>query len=208
MGLHFNHIDIADDMKEMRRNLREYFTYFIQLSKNYGHIIIFRETSAQHFQTTNGLYSGEWLLEQDYGFKVNEERLVDNQIYFSPLIDPNKRKQYNTTDSNQSIERPDVTFCKPIRTKQELHENNWRNREVFKMLDELDPNHEHVHIAKFHEVTAGRHDMHAIGTDCTHFCPSPILWYPLWQNIYDIVERQYKLKSTRGHFRHVNATEA
>ncbi len=64
-----------------------------------------------------------------------------------------------------------------------------------KVLDEVDPTHEHIHVAKFYEVTAGRHDLHAIGTDCTHFCPSPIIWYPLWEEIYHILYRVYKARA-------------
>lgn len=199
MGLHFNIRQETDnlsyqqeELEEMRTNLRTYFTYLISLAKEYGHIIIFRETSAQHFSKRNGLFSEENVqsIPSDYDFSVLEDKQVDNQVYYSSLMNPEKRRQIYRNDT--LVNRPDIRMCRPFRTKQELHANNWKNREVFRILKELDPTHEYVHVARFHEVTAGRHDFHADGTDCTHFCSSSIIWYPLWQQIYDIVDQVFQ----------------
>jgi hypothetical protein len=108
------------------------------------------------------------------------------------MLNRNQTQLLETGIGVQKVNRPEVRFCKPFKTKQELEDNNWRNREVFKILHELDPNQKYIYIAKFHEITAGRHDLHAIGTDCTHFCPSPILWYPLWQELFDIIDGHFK----------------
>ncbi len=222
IGLHYNYSDDIDMIKEekvMSSNMLEYFTYFKSLSQQYQHIVIFRETSAQHFHTSNGMYESQKSYI-DYTFQLFEQDKIDNVVYFSNLVNSKQRhvkKHINTsitgnnttsiTDSNMThvtqkedvmmkqVNIPQLRFCKPFRTKQELYEGNWRNRVAYKVLEDIDPHHEHIHVARFYEVTAGRHDMHAIGTDCTHYCPSPILWYPLWQEIFDIVERVYKRHS-------------
>ncbi len=217
MGLHFNvpqDVNLNDvnayqyqqsELQIMRENLHTYFSYMIHLAKSYGHIIIFRETSAQHFCKKNGLFSEEYEGLQDFNFPVLEDMQVNRQVYYSTLMSPDKRKvEYGPNVLNG----PDVHFCKPFRTKKELHAGNWRNREVFKILKELDPKHEYIHVARFYEVSAGRHDFHASGVDCTHFCNSPIVWYPLWQEIYNIVdwvltEREKNPFQRKHHFFHI-----
>jgi hypothetical protein len=212
MGLHFNVPQETDNVKYqqeeleiMRENLRTYFSFFIHLAKEFGHIVIFRETTAQHFPKNNGLFSENYQGRDDFDFNIIEDMTVERQVFYSPLMNPDKRR----TDYGPNVlNRPDVHFCKPLRTKQELHANNWRNREVFKILKELDPNHEYVHVARFHEVTAGRHDFHASGTDCTHFCGSPIVWYPLWEEIYGIIDDVFTKRESvpfvrRNHSEHM-----
>jgi hypothetical protein len=199
IGLHFN--NQKTELNEMHTNLRIFFSYFKHLAETYGHIIIFRETSAQHFQTSTGLYTSNIQFSEDYDFILKEVDLVDNQIYRSSLMTEENRQRFIKNETNHVIvKRPNIRFCRPFRTKEELDENNWRNKEVFKILHEIDPLHEYIYIAKFHEITAGRHDMHAIGTDCTHFCPSPIIWYPLWEELYYIIHGHFKAKTVLHEF--------
>jgi hypothetical protein len=40
-----------------------------------------------------------------------------------------------------------------------------------------------VTLLSFYLETAGRFDLHAQNTDCSHFCPSPLLWQPLWEQL-------------------------
>jgi hypothetical protein len=192
IGLHFN--TPGDNYPD---RLKEFLSYFIGISKKQQSIVIFRETTAQHFQTKSRSFRGEGYGYDDYAFDLTEDELVDNQVYFSALMNPKNRRYQNDSRQRVPVNRPDIHFCAPLRTKEELHANNWRNQILYQVLKEIDPQKEYVHVAKFHEITAGRHDLHALGDDCTHYCATPIIYYPLWQNIFNIVEKEFAKRKQR-----------
>jgi hypothetical protein len=193
IGLHFQS---PSEIDYYHQELRRFLKMWIHIAQQNRHVVIFRETTAQHFHSENGLYSGR-RFKEDYQFNLREDSLVDNQVLRSDLVSSARRIKLNNSNihDNPNTKIPDISFCRPLRTEKELKENNWRNRALNTVLNELDPKRRYIQVAKFHRITAARHDMHSLGTDCTHFCLSPILWYPLWQQIYDILVEQLPLRS-------------
>jgi hypothetical protein len=50
-----------------------------------------------------------------------------------------------------------------------------------------------IGIIPFFNITAARYDLHTqFAEDCTHFCKSPLLWLPMWDNIYNQLNKIFK----------------
>ena len=169
IGLHY------DDAADYTESLRKIFTsqLFNDISKQ--HFVLFRETGAQHFNTSTGEYSR--IRSGNFGQFTNEKKKrmmksltgvtspvknilwklfdnsSDNNHNYNNLMDPNLRDSldnfYNTYLG---------TKCVPITSKQ-MYDQNWRNRIVYQLLNETDPSGL-VGVIPFFNLTAARHDHH------------------------------------------------
>lgn len=43
--------------------------------------------------------------------------------------------------------------------------------------------HGGITLLSFYMETSARYDLHSKNTDCSHFCQSPMLWLPIWQQL-------------------------
>ena len=88
---------------------------------------------------------------------------------------------------NHTVHVPFNEYCAPLRNQSSYDQNNWRNKVMLEVLQQVDPKHQYIKIAKFFEITAGRHDIHLRGGDCTHYCHFPMIWIPVYTEIYRIL---------------------
>jgi hypothetical protein len=209
-GLHFSYEDYQEQhlyASVMRDILPAYF----ELTKD-GHLVIFRETSAQHFPTTYGEYREEapvpkgrpWVntVASRLGIFLPEATSTFNVTgtltsldYEIPRVSlrGNRARQDRFASIIAPSNHANVSFtCAPL-TMEQAWSQNWKNRAVESVLQELDKSGK-IGVAPFFNITAQRHDLHVANYgDCTHFNVSPMLWAPLM----DWIVRFYISRTTR-----------
>ncbi len=172
-----------------RKHIRELLRLWIKLAKTKNYIIIFRETSAQHFPTFDGIVDEKGSVETNafiYEGKIDGPERRGQELFGVPSAFKDVTKEPGLIGSSVPLHINNDELCVPLTTEEQVKSNNWRNEDVYMILDELDPHHQYIHIIKFHRLTASRHESHS-RTDCTHFCHNPMIWLPLWQQIYDVL---------------------
>lgn len=246
-GLHFTISDnsnpeVLDAHNLKYKTLIRHLIYNVSqdLIKN-DHIVMYRETSAQHFKTKNGIFSGDknikdiersffsakqnrmsliQLLGYRSGMIRSDDFELDNANLESKLLKiKNLPKSKHFIDNfliqyldssrplNDLLEEnnikvvindkefylyhpqnyPETDFygCKPIDNLEALYEQDILNRIAVK---EIEDSKLKIGIIYFHNITAGRWDLHqssyGVYGDCTHFCNTPLLWQPVWNQIY------------------------
>jgi hypothetical protein len=183
-GLWYNQ-HIEGHVESYQSDLRSFFQFFIdEAISKYHQIVMFRETSAQHFQTSNGLfqtYESDPIIIHPRLDMIKE---LMNKVFFK-----DSTSQYGnlTHFPIEKIEKKCFhqikQHCPPLSDEKSYIENNWRNEIAKNILKEFDPMHEKIPILSFFRLTASRYDIHLDCEDCTHFCSSPMLWLPLWHQI-------------------------
>mmetsp|Transcript_5358 Transcript_5358/g.7895 ORF Transcript_5358/g.7895 Transcript_5358/m.7895 type:complete len:223 (-) Transcript_5358:91-759(-) len=198
-GLH------AREEEPYKDTLRWLFQYFKKHLNQ--HVVMFRETSAQHFKTRTGEFPWN---DRDFSWSFPEQLSHDIKSNLSTLtghlfrvgnmlrkedIEDNSGKELVLESSKQESERLDETLydaysCAPIESHQQLDEQNWKGKMVSIVLEELNLQ-ESIGIIPFFNLTAGRHDLHSFSKkDCSHYCNAPLLWLPVWDSIARYYESQ------------------
>lgn len=182
-GLH------ANSETEMKRLIDAKLHHIKKLSTDGKHVVVFRETSAQHFPTATGLFEHH----KYYDFFNNNNKM---QSYVSTL--GNKAGLTAHTDSDHRVIGPttnaDITFgCQAIASEEALHAQNYRNRMVLSAFADQGIAGL-VEVAPFFELTAARHDYHrGVLDDCTHYASGSMLWAPVWNHLYSVFEKRIVL---------------
>jgi len=142
--------------QEMKNDFTQYFASLVTSAKGRVPLLIHREVGAQHFATRDGS--------------------------FAPL-----RQLHNTTcrrhaSTSQSSWRNDMI-------RQAAQDNHFR----IVSHGSLPPHGSNVTTPElfwipFYNFTARHYEQHphihpAPWADCTHFCSSPYLWYPVWRGL-------------------------
>ena len=183
-GLHYN-----QETESMKSEFTEYFSYFVNLTATYGdnQLIIFRETTAQHFSTDDGTFPESYRSSPRYTYLSTPDTLNSTA-----------EKVFHTTgfaqrisDHIQIIEREPTDFdiCRPLNHTQILAQG-WRNSVALDILRRVDPQNL-IQVVKFYEISAARHDAHFDTMDCTHWCNNPMFWLPLWNNINHVFKKKF-----------------
>ena len=168
-----------------------------------NHTILFRETSAQHFRSNTGLYySGMQFGNADNEIREIQKNLtkiknkhqnkLTDEIRDTTLDNQNDDDLSISSTSSDSLKNSlheimnDFYSCQPIQSKL----NNWRNDVLHEIVNELKVSHS-VGIIPFFNITAPRYELHTqFGYDCTHFCKSPMLWLPMWEEIFHHLKKR------------------
>lgn len=176
IGMHYNQRDGTNYKKELEPFLR----YFLDFADKRNDLVIFRETTAQHFESKDGLF-------RSIPTVLRDVKVTDPNKY-----DPEKTLQrvYRDHSSDPAAEGvvkvPHATECRPMK---DYYPQDWRNRVAREVIKEMDPQGL-IKIADFYRITAGRHDFH-LPNECTHYCHGPMLWLPLWDMIARFVQSHY-----------------
>jgi len=196
-GLHFN-LDVSE-RKQYAKLVRELLDHFSENYSRHGHVVVFRETSAQHFSTPSGAFSKEQTN------KMNKNKAANSAAYVSLVASRSGIFEENSI-SGQSEEEalveevpssdliPNRDFrCLPLASMEMLEIQNWKNAVVRAMVlkdKEKSSNGNPISLISFYHITAGRHDLHtSVHGDCSHFGNVPMLWAPLWQNLFHHYEK-------------------
>lgn len=162
-----------------------------------GDMVIFRETSAVHFDSNDrsfDLMSGSadptvptsaMLTDQTSKFvrtspsnAFGRAILLDNNSTHLPLVDPALFTQQ---------------YCQPFNEAHQARNQNWHNLVIHKLLAEIDPQ-KHLGVIPFFNITRARHDYHPLPKtkgdenrdgDCRHWCGGPMIWFPVWEYVAD-----------------------
>jgi len=193
-----------------------------RLAMQHNHTVIWRETSAQHFpQSNDGSYemrenlAGTLVEKTTHSKKkqkvhistIAERSGLFNDLVAAPVpggVDTTANSFTNATtllqdDHNVNVisykSHPHLSyFCAPVTSLEAAESQNWRNAAMKSALAELDPQGA-IKVAPFFSASLGRHDLHKImHGDCVHYCHAPTLWWPVWQSIYDALQREKREK--------------
>ena len=128
-------------------------------------LILFRETSAQHFLSAGGIgdYEDNLATTSNMTCGPHTHNPTEN-----PLYGWRNQDALQTLREHTSVQEPVVV----------VHPNE--SASAFTLL----PNHNNrpaVGILPFQDFSAARHDLHP--EECTHFCHTPFLWMPLWRSL-------------------------
>lgn len=196
IGLHYN----SESNQEKRiygrgvelysKDLSVVMPRYIELAKA-GHLVYFRETTAQHFGDPLG-----GLFTYTNGPNWHRHGTLERRAYRDPkpeyvssytqgvrdLFFGHKNDTSNTVVVMSSNNVPSFSLsCTPVRTEAEYLLQGWRNRMLHDIHKRFDPNNEFITIVPFYNASVSRHDAHHISFDCTHYCTHNILfWDPIW----------------------------
>lgn len=204
-GLHY-YTSIAES--EYRFTVKKFLFFFAKLSMINNYHLMFRETSAQHFPTSNGAYvikSQRPMGDADNPLFVNTTSIYSSVNLIAanifPLFSNVSTKAQHVMSSQTS---PLLNFrCQPIMDEKMLYSQNWRNRIVYELLNSTSVNiscgrkfelrlSEIVDILPLFNYTAARFDAHLHHfKDSTHFCDSPLIWSPTWAHMYDLSVQRF-----------------
>jgi len=196
-GLHFNSGD-RDTKDGAYQSIVTLFLRFLFQNSRPNDTLIYRETTAQHFNSPSGIYDPS-AKEFPYYKPIDEKKTrrsilqqgfeksgLKARVYgYSPFADPNE-VVLHPEDVDADVEY----HCSPIKNESAMGRQNWKNHAASKVIQQLDPNSTRIHILPFYKITASRHDLHPQdNADCTHFCSSPMLYLPLWESLSHIYHR-------------------
>jgi hypothetical protein len=194
-GVHYNYHPFIDSngrkdewgIATYQLHLRSYLETWIRLVKTYNYVVLFRETSAQHFPTVDGIYDVR-LHRSDPSFSMTVPSKSEPEHEVPSVFNISSSLYDDEKDQTIVFQKEDI--CMPLTSEEQLKINNWRNEVLYQILNELDPQQEYIQVIKFHRLSAARHDLR-VKNDCTHFCNAPMVWLPLWQQIYDILKSKF-----------------
>lgn len=154
-GLHFHPHQKARYQWKLQSVLRGLQQWLSDPAKENPALIAFRETSAQHFNSTGGEYHGRVgdacapnpANAEVFGWRDREFLLVAQEQDFN----------IRHADHNNTIASNNITTDK---NKTAVNE---------------------IYILPFAKYSAKFHELHQ--GECTHFCSTPFLWYPLWRSL-------------------------
>jgi hypothetical protein len=144
-------------------------------------LVAWRETSAQHFNTTHGEYAAG-IIQQHGCHPIRQAPpgtlRSDNMIKAARLANWTVKW---ANDPDFSTTRP-PPLAKGRRHEPEIMSNGNGSGTSVGFLGELV-------ILPFRQFT---HDLHyAHGTECTHYCSSPHLWLPVWRALRLAMDRLF-----------------
>lgn len=183
VGLHYNQY-VEEDSMTYNKTLATVASYLLSKAKQDGHIVMFRETSAQHFPTVDGRFGSPLL---------HPEVLLTSNIMVHTMaqrVFAGSRKR----DEGLYVV-PEFESCRPFENKEAVEIQRWRNHCLRSVLSELDP-HKWIHLVPWFDATAARHDLHLLENgDCTHFCHQPMIWLPLWAEVYRALQKEFSRRA-------------
>jgi hypothetical protein len=166
-----------------------FFAPLLRVAEERRGLVIYRETSAQHFPSLHGMYETLDSPGSHENVPLDLQRLP--QDLAQRVFDlSSSHTESDGGDASKRTEWPELkTGCPPLPDMESFRKQNWRNEEVTSLLQVQDPQGL-VQVAPFYRVSAGRHDFHLHLADCTHYCHGPMLWLPLSHSIFEIVNKK------------------
>lgn len=162
-----------------------------------GHSVFYRETSAQHFDTENGMFLHYYDQKSSGEKRVSAVSLLAAKAGFVTA-----HNNYSEHTVITSEKYPNLNFkCTPIGSEQLAEVQNWRNRVMISMMTQRQLDKK-IQVIPFFRLSAARYDFHvAAYGDCTHYCFNPMLWLPSYHQITETLllqqqqqQRQHTLR--------------
>ena len=140
-------------------------------------LIIWKETSTQHYNNTGGHYS--W-------------NTIEKQTSCAPIREAEIQSSLSTTNwMSELINKLNWTLLST-------------DHADFASIPYIDGKQEIV-MAPFRDFTSSLWEMHPPFPDCTHFCSTPFLWLPIWRSIRMAMDRA--LRNGQFHRTEGNSTK-
>lgn len=206
-GLWFS--SYRNEQDDFRDVIKTVYDFFLPLAKQRLATVVYREVTAQHFRTPTGEFEGQVGEQSDpYNFDASAIAGLKAKIHscpskFSALVDDLVKHRTSPVeyieaqshvcdnDFNMLTSSP-RRVCRPIRNEQLADKQNWKNKLLYKMSRELDPEG-HIGIGPFYNISAARYDLHVWGRDdCTHWDNNPMLFAPYFDYMYNFLDSRYK----------------
>lgn len=160
-GVHY----VPKDFKDFKSSLE---ALFLEFKTNVTDCtLIYRETSAQHFNNVGGEFNTNLNL-QNHSCVPHTNTTYENG--WRP-----RRNIFHQAAMSQNFSVVDA-----YGNVQQLNTNRIH----------LGKNENEVIFLPFYNFSAELHDMHSRnGRDCTHFCYTPFTWYPIWRQLRIAIDR-------------------
>ena len=143
-------------------------TIILDALQHYGQntiqLLAYRETTAQHFAAPWG----------EYGFQTNTSNCV-------PLASYNGTVPFGwrDLDTRHYAEQLGYTIVDPTQPKLFQDSTNKNNDSSMELV-----------WLPFRNYSGHFHDLHP-SHECTHYCHTPYLWYPLWRSLRRAMDRRF-----------------
>lgn len=151
-GLHY-------DLRRQKRRMMDDSRAALRVLEKQVPLLVWRETSAQHWHTAGGHYEQGVSLNQSSCAQVqpvDRNRTSPMMLAMKELVDRLNWTMVDTSDSGQM--------------KKQAHESE-------------------LNVIPFRQHTIGFHELHPDRKDCTHFCSTPFLWVPVWRGLRLAIDR-------------------
>lgn len=198
MGLHYS------DVKVLWTEYRRAFAYFVDKVKKQGHVVFFRETTAQHFPTQDGAYGhsnlhrATFVVKDESAHKIDTlaQRMMNPSAALRPAGPSWWRYMGFAATHNKAHELvlPEFQKCTPLSGWDAFNKQNWRNTLAASVLKEVD-RAGLVSYIPFFQATAARDELHLEAGDCTHYCHNPLLWLVLWDRVHEQLVKVFEERS-------------
>lgn len=143
--------------RDMERFKNETMAMLHSLQMNVP-LLIWRETSAQHFLATGGHYYGGVTKQPNAVCTATKaSEISSTSTHLNTMLDA-LQSLNNPSWSHAFTSDPHFLSSKPDKDKELI-------------------------IIPFRQYTIPMHNLHPSTTDCTHYCHTPYLWLPLWRSL-------------------------
>lgn len=150
-------------------------------------LVAFRETSTQHFNNTGGEFRNRRENNKCVPIQTDDDNI--NGWRDREFIDISRQVGYNIYHANPRSNPVEI-----IKNYSTIGQNNNENTDTD---TDVDTTHQEVFILPFSNFSANFHDLHQQSrNDCTHYCSTPYLWYPIWRSLRLSMEVKFDIQRT------------
>jgi hypothetical protein len=130
-------------------------------------LMLHRETSAQHFDAEGG----------DFFWAIDKK----DQLNSSALLTCTPFQQGPSAEWRElAVKEAAIAAGFEFDTH---HVQWWKQRESSPQVLSSSRRRDKIVVLPFFDFTTTLHKYHPLNQDCTHFCYSPYLWWPLWRSL-------------------------
>ena len=175
-------------LPEYRDNLQ----FMMAMFKNTTHNchLMFRETTAQHFDFPGGHFIQTQKHKKTCVPHFSDETKFAKDFYVTDGLPVRTWLLFRAAESQGFTVRDPIgnLLSAPNATNQTTTSSEAGNSTSSHRGSGHNHNHE-ITFLPFHNFTSQLWYLHPHGKDCTHFCYSPHIWYPIWRHLRNALER-------------------
>jgi hypothetical protein len=156
-------------------------------------LVAFRETSTQHYNNTGGEYSGRRESNKCVPIQSDDDVIGWRDRAFTKTSQTLGYTIYTANPRSNPVEiKHNAAIAQKKNRINATADTYAIDANANADADAADTAQPEVFILPFSKFSANFHDLHQpIVNDCTHYCSTPHLWYPIWRSLRLSMEVRY-----------------